>query len=75
MGRDHFRSGSREMLRRETAIEADHDAAIGAAVLHHPLGDGLRAHADSVERVLVSNAGSPAIGPKDDVHRYGGWGA
>src|SRR5207248_9665615 len=56
------------MLRGKPSIEADHDAAIGAAVPDDPLRDRLRADPHRVEGVLVGDSRAPAVRAKDDVH-------
>ena len=66
--RDDLRGSGREMLRRETAVVPDDDAAVGLAALLDPLRDSLRAHAHRVERVLLGDARAPPVGAEHDLH-------
>ena len=55
-----------EMLRREPPVERDDDALRRLAPLHDVVGDAVGAATDVLERVLVGDAGTPAVGPEDD---------
>ena len=70
--RDDLGRRGGEVLGHKSPIEADHDPTIGATVTDDPLGNGLRAHAHRIERVLLGDARAPAVGAEDDVHKLGG---
>ena len=69
VGEEDLGGGGGEVLGGEPAVVGDHDALGLLAALDDVAGDAVGAAADVLERVVVGDLRSPAVGPEDDRRR------